>query len=100
MSCLNVVGLFSLANGRHEQISTSPAKSTTYVVYDSSLSCPDQSSTDVQIRHFSSTGSILPNDTVALVIGKLAFPSSPSALAVIVTMQFFDFPGDALLRKI
>jgi len=77
MSSLSIVAMFSLANGRHEQVSSAQVKSTTYIVYDSSISCPDQTGVDVQIHHFSPN--ILPDNTVALVICKVAFPLSTTA---------------------
>jgi len=99
MTSLSIVGMFSLANGHREQISSSQTKSTTYIVYDSSISCPDDTGVDLQIRHFSPN--VLPDNTVALIVGKVAFPccttASPplaSPHAVLVTMHFFVFPGD------
>jgi len=101
MSSLSIIGMFSLANGPCEQIS-SQMKSTTYIVYDSSISCPDNMGVDnIQIRHFSPN--VLPNDIVALIIEKVAFPSSSptstSQHTLLLTMQFFSFPGDVSSEK-
>jgi len=97
MSSLSIVGMFSLANGHREQVPSAQAKSTTYIVYDSIISCPDQTGVDVQIHHFSPN--ILPDNTVTLVIGKVAFllstPASPSPHVLLLTMHFFSFPGDS-----
>jgi len=76
MSSLSVIEMFSLANGHCEQISSSSTKSTKYIVYDSSISCPDDTEVDLQICHFSSK--ILPDNTVTLIVRKVAFPCCTS----------------------
>jgi hypothetical protein len=94
MSSFTVCGYFGLANCRHEVLTSSSKKNTTYVVYDSSFVCADDTSSSVLIRHFSAQHAVLPDNTIAFIIGKAGFPSALAQPIVLHALHFFAIPGD------
>lgn len=90
---LTLMGLFALGNGRKETIATGPSKNTTYIVYDSVLRAADDTGCAIQIRHFSLDPPV-PNETVALIVAKAAFPGGVDSMPLLLTLQFFAIPGD------
>ena len=90
---LTLMGLFALGNGHKESISTGPSKTTSYIVYDSTLRAMDDTGCAIQIRHFSLDPPV-PNDTVALIVAKAAFPAGVDSIPLLLTLQFFVLPGD------
>lgn len=90
---LTLMGLFALGNGHKETISTGPNKTTSYLVYNSTLRAADDTGCAVQIRHFSLEAP-LPNETVALIVTKAAFPGGFDSMPLLLTLQFFALPGD------
>ena len=53
----SIVGMFYLSNSHREQISSSQTKSTTYAIYDSSISCPGETGIDVPCNSSPSSSS-------------------------------------------
>lgn len=95
MSHFSVLGHFALGGGTQTPIfNPKDGKTMNFTQYDFSLECPDGTSTSVQIRHYSPSGSIAPPNTVAFLFAKSHIPSKTSDPIHLHTLFFYPILGN------